>query len=173
MRKIIQFFKAVCFVYQHGRDRLFCDQLTGLYNRSLLGEFAQKEIEQARRYHKDLSIVFIDLDGLKKINDNQGHQEGDRIIKEVAKILVSYSRKADLIFRWGGDEFLMLLPYTIEKDAERLIMRISRQLQNQGVSISYGVVPWSKRLASFEDFLSEADKRLYRHKRKKQTEKGA
>lgn len=167
MKRIIRFFKAVRVVYRDGMDIIFRDPLTNLYNRRFFQEVGLKMIEDARRYQRPLSIVLFDIDQFKKTNDTLGHSAGDRLLKTVAEEVIGRCRQADLIFRWGGDEFLMLLPGTSGKGADRLIKRIFRELCAKQIEISYGIVPWNQKFASSDEFIAEADQRLYRHKEKK------
>ena len=168
MNKIKQFFKAVLIVYRHGTDAIFRDPLTNLYNRRFLEEIGSKEIERVRRYHQPLSIVLFDIDGFKKINDTRGHPEGDRTLKKVAGIVNGRCRKADIPVRWGGDEFLFLLPGTTGAGAKQFIRIIAKKLRAEDIRLSYGIVPWrNKKYSSFEEFIKEGDRRLYKHKQKR------
>jgi len=170
VNKIRQFFKVVLIVYRHGIDVIFRDPLTNLYNRRFLEEIGPKEIERARaqRYGRPLSLVLFDLDGFKEINDYYGHQYGDTVLERVARVLKDHCRKADILVRWGGDEFLLLLPETTGVGAEQFIRRIIRELRAEDIHLSYGVVPWQdEKYSSLEEFIKEGDRRLYKHKQLK------
>jgi GGDEF domain-containing protein len=88
------------------------DKLTGLFNRNKFDDIYAKEIKRAKRYGNDLSMVIFDLDNFKQINDNYSHLTGDEVLKEVANITLNSVREQDISVRWGGEEFLVLLPQT-------------------------------------------------------------
>ena len=88
---------------------MITDSLTGLRNRRFFDEVIGRELQRHRRYKTPLSIVFIDIDQFKTINDTLGHETGDRVLREVATFLLRHIREADYVFRWGGDEFLVLI----------------------------------------------------------------
>ncbi len=106
------------------------DPLTGLFNRRALGERLRDEVRRARRYRRPLSVLVVDMDGLKPVNDSLGHAGGDRVIRELAKILRRVRRSLDVVFRYGGDEFVVLCPETsgpwAVRLAERLRLRVER-----------------------------------------------
>lgn len=161
------FFKALSLLLQNGLDVIFRDPLTDVYNRRFFKEISLNIFERSRRYKRPLSVIIFDIDNFKKINDTLGHLEGDKVLKKVAEILVNNSRKADLIFRWGGDEFLMLLPETNEEEANKFIERIIENFINEKIEISYGLASWNEKYSSFEELIQEADNRLYQFKNKK------
>ena len=146
------------------------DGLTGLYNRRMLDEAMATEFERARRYRRPLSIIMMDMDGLKSINDSHGHPEGDAALKRIADVIRPEVRQIDLPARFGGDEFVVLLPeLEIElamKVAERIFNKI-RIIREHGdmFSISGGVAQLTDEHVSVEDFLRAADEALYRAKR--------
>ena len=99
------------------------DKLTGLYNRAY---FDEKLKELNNKEFFPLSFVMGDLNGLKVINDAIGHLEGDKILNQISRVIKNSCRKDDLIFRWGGDEFCILLPKTTEEEAEAICNRIRK-----------------------------------------------
>ncbi|PMQ01690.1 MAG: GGDEF domain-containing protein [Dictyoglomus sp. NZ13-RE01] len=146
------------------------DPLTELYNRS----YGQKKIEEAyyeyTRGEKPFSIVFIDIDSFKKINDNLGHIYGDFILKEISRIIKRNIRQNDIAVRWGGDEFLLLLKRTNYEDAEKVIDRISKELNrisNQEINISYGIETMSPEIKNCEELIKNADLKMYSNKYKR------
>jgi len=146
------------------------DALTGLANRAALdGRFAVA-LEQARRYHRPLSIVMLDIDYFKRINDEFGHQTGDRVLREVAGLLQSCLRGTDAVGRWGGEEFLVLCPETNGLQAESFAERICEQVRafpfssGQPQSVSAGVAELSP-ADTADSLLRRADAALYRAKR--------
>lgn len=164
-KEIAEFFKAISIVARYGSDVVLRDSLTGLYNRHFFREVAEKEIARAKRYQRPLTLVFLDVDGLKKINDTYGHQEGDRILKKVGQVILNNCRKSDIPVRWGGDEFLMLLPETGVEEAKNLVERILADAK--GVRLSYGLAFWKEDFSSLEDFVDEVDKKMYSAKKVK------
>ena len=146
------------------------DSLTGLFNRRFFFAFAENEIERSRRYNKNLSIIMMDIDHFKEVNDRFGHQVGDQVLKEIADICLSILRKVDVMCRYGGEEFAVLLPETEESDAahaaERMCTAISSSRLDSGngpvsVTVSIGVAEMNKARGSLEKLLAAADKALY------------
>ncbi|WP_374327852.1 diguanylate cyclase [Azonexus sp.] len=96
------------------------DRLTGIYNRMKLDEALAAEIQRCRRYDQALAIVLLDIDHFKRINDTYGHQAGDRALIDIARLLSDGSRETDVVGRWGGEEFMIVLPHTDLAGAGRL-----------------------------------------------------
>ncbi|MGC8778076.1 MAG: GGDEF domain-containing protein, partial [Candidatus Caldatribacteriaceae bacterium] len=147
------------------------DQLTGLYNRRFLEEYLAKELERCRREGYPLSVAFVDVDAFKKINDVYGHVFGDEVLKMVAEVMRKAVRASDVLARYGGDEFVLVLPRASEFDALQVMERIAKGLragQIQGepfsVRISYGVYTWDRERNLVELF-QEIDRRMYRMKK--------
>ncbi len=147
------------------------DEITGISNRRYAIELSRKEVERARRYGTALSLVMLDLDDFKELNDRYGHLAGDRVLAEVARILSSNSRRTDVLGRYGGDEFMALLP-EIGRDqalhyAERMRAKVEEfslalrpEFPKVDLSISIGVStlqPGSK----LEELIQAADRALY------------
>jgi two-component system, cell cycle response regulator len=99
--------KSNLLEYQASHDRL-----TGLFNRNKFDEFYSKEVKRSKRYKTELSIIIFDIDDFKIINDTHGHQIGDMVLKEISQITSIHTREQDIAVRWGGEEFLVLLPHT-------------------------------------------------------------
>ncbi len=150
------------------------DALTNLDNR--LEFFDRFEIEQLRseRSSNPYSLLFIDIDKLKMLNDNQGHHVGDEALKMLADILRENSRRIDTVSRFGGDEFVLLFPETDEQSCEVLVSRISlaaeKKFQNQGwpISLSIGRVTEIGNKRGADVILREADTKMYSVKKEKQ-----
>lgn len=106
------------------------DSLTGLLNRRMIFERLRHEIERVRRYKAELSLIFCDLDSFKEINDTYGHQAGDDVLRIIADILKGAVRTSDVVGRYGGDEFLLVLPQTSLKGAQELAERIRVSVQD-------------------------------------------
>ena len=147
------------------------DFLTNAWNRMAFFELSEIEIARANRYKKPLSIAYIDLDNFKKVNDEQGHEEGDRVLKEVSLTVSRHIRKSDIFSRIGGDEFTVLLPETDSLEGHRLIERIKNQLtivadENQWPSTySIGIVSFISTPKSVEEMINVADTLMYSVKR--------
>ena len=111
------------------KQRSETDHLTGTRNRSGIDRRFCNEIERSLRYQHDMSLILIDIDHFKPINDILGHQAGDNIIRVIADLLVNNSRPSDVIGRWGGDEFCIICPETNAEEAAELARRLQLQLQ--------------------------------------------
>ena len=109
---------------QQARELALIDPLTGLHNRRAFEEALGREAARAQRSGSSLSLALVDLHRLKRINDGHGHMEGDRCLRELAQALATTVRMADHCFRWGGDEFAVLLPGAGRADAERMLGRL-------------------------------------------------
>jgi diguanylate cyclase (GGDEF)-like protein len=170
-------FAAFSYVLGRQADRLYdlsnTDSLTGLRNRRALQERLGEEFERAERYGERLSVLLIDLDGLKELNDRHGHRAGDGALRKAAAAVRDGSRAADLAARWGGDEFILLAPSTGRPEARQLAERI-RAIVNEGVAVATLPVTVSVGVATFEPaggvrspeaLVSLADGALYEAKR--------
>jgi diguanylate cyclase (GGDEF)-like protein len=150
------------------------DPLTGTHNRRFFDEVIGRELQRHQRYRMPLSVVFVDIDRFKAINDTLGHETGDRVLREVALFLLRNIREADYIFRWGGDEFVVLISCT-EDEA----LRRARDLQHafatapqtahlpQGVALSVGVVEVPADVDDIMPLIQAADERMYANKRRR------
>lgn len=144
----------------------FHDSLTGLYNRRFFEE-ELKRLDTPRNL--PLSIVVGDVNGLKLTNDAFGHLLGDKLLKEAAATLKSVCRADDIIARWGGDEFVIILPKTNYADAKELVMRIQQagsavEVESINLSISFGHQTKSRQEEDIFDVLKNAEDMMYRHK---------
>lgn len=150
------------------------DELTSLANR--VEFFDRFEVEQLRseRSGNPYSLLFIDIDNFKMLNDNQGHHVGDAALKMLADILRENSRRVDTVSRFGGDEFVVLFPETNERSCEMLVGRIdlaaNQEFQKQGwpISLSIGKITETGGNLSVDEILIEADARMYAAKKEKQ-----
>jgi diguanylate cyclase (GGDEF)-like protein len=150
------------------------DELTGLLNRRSLNITLRHEFARCQRYHTDLALLVMDLDHFKKINDKHGHGFGDFVLKSFADRLINSIREADFAFRFGGEEFIILLPQTDIKGAiifaERFRERNSREefvspTEKAQVTVSIGVSSFRKYQPKAQnDLVAIADKALYRAK---------
>lgn len=151
------------------------DALTNLYNRRHFFKLAEQELTRAKRYQLHFSLLLIDLDNFKAVNDNLGHLYGDRVLQVVAKCISENSRDVDISGRYGGDEFVILLPETqpsfAKVFAERLCQVTRAQLAELeemtiSVTLSVGIAntSWDKNI-TFDTLLDRADQALYEAKR--------
>jgi diguanylate cyclase (GGDEF)-like protein len=161
--------------YYKLREAAVTDSLTGIYNRKGLYDFLKKEYHRAKRYHKSLAFVMIDMDNFKSINDSMGHQAGDYILRELASILKKSIRKPDIVARYGGDEFAILFPEATLNEAETIMSRVGTTMENHTfqwgsgrvkTSMSYGISHMDELTeeATEEDLVKLADSRLYHAK---------
>ncbi len=148
------------------------DYLTGLYNRKNFFDLSEIEINRNNRKKKDLSFIFCDIDHFKDINDKYGHDAGDAVLKDVAMFIKSNQRQYDIIWRWGGEEFLIMLPETGLIDANRIANEIRLKIDklkftykntNIHITMSFGVSNIYKNEKT-DDFLIRLDKLLYKAK---------
>ncbi|ADN02351.1 sensor domain-containing diguanylate cyclase [Spirochaeta thermophila] len=145
------------------------DPLTSLFNRRKLQEELTREYQRALRYGSPFSLILIDLDHFKAINDTFGHGKGDEVLKWIAEALRTQLRSTDIVGRWGGEEFLVLCPETRLSEAGLIATKLGNEiartspLPSYRVTISAGVASFSTG-KSLEDLLKEADKKLYRAK---------
>jgi diguanylate cyclase (GGDEF)-like protein len=156
------------------REMVITDPLTGTRNRRFFDEVIGRELQRHRRYRMPLSIVFVDIDHFKAINDTLGHETGDRVLREVALFLLRNIREADYVFRWGGDEFVVLISC-----AEDEALRRARALQHAfssaphtahlppGVALSVGVVEVPSDVDDIMPLIQAADERMYANKKRR------
>lgn len=143
-----------------------CDPLTGVGNRRHFQARAESEMERARRHGSPLSLLIFDLDGFKRINDESGHAAGDTILKRVTETAQATLREADLLGRFGGDEFVVLLPQTTLAAARRMGERLQARVQDEaGVSISLGAAGFLADDTHLEPLVHRADAELLAAKR--------
>lgn len=150
------------------------DGLTGLYNRRYFGEALEREFERARRYRRALSLIMIDLDGFKAVNDACGHPQGDQVLRQVSRLLLHTVRFMDVVARYGGDEFALILPETNLRSAIRMASRLLSEIRKSPflheervfpLSASIGLATQMANHASTETLVREADEALYGAKR--------
>lgn len=156
----------------------FLDSLTNVFNRNLLHELLQGEVARAERNKRPLALLMCDIDNFKQFNDRHGHLMGDYVLAQFAGILKSCVRGSDYVVRYGGDEFLVILPETVEKGAETVRRRIKEKVSIWDQHNRTGNVPVSVSLGLYhhvagdppEKDLAEVDRRMYADKQKQKVE---
>ena len=147
----------------------YTDQLTGLYNRYKVKELFEYEKNQITRYKTELSVIIIDIDFFKSINDTFGHTVGDLILLELANLLKKSVRSSDIVSRWGGEEFLIVTPKTNLEQAGVLAEHIRQNLKIHefsykiSITVSFGVTSFQKN-DTLETIILRADEALYKAK---------
>ncbi len=155
--------------HQRVRRAMFTDELTGLNNRHAFELSLQQAMERARRQQQPLGMMVLDLDHFKHINDRHGHAVGDAVLKRLARAMEAATRDSDLLFRFGGDEFVVLLPDTdaagLQRVAERLKARLQQaaQAEEPPFTVSMGLASWQGGMNGASLF-RQADAALYRAK---------
>lgn len=161
-------------LYQAAREQSITDQLTGLGNYRLFHEVFSREIERSRRYSTPLSLIMIDSDSLKDINDTYGHAVGDMHLRHITKLMTTVSRKSDYVVRYAGDEFMIILPNTGGAEAmamaERLRSRVEKTPftvdgQELSATVSIGVASFPESGSDVETMLKSVDEAMYASKR--------
>jgi diguanylate cyclase (GGDEF)-like protein len=147
------------------------DYLTGAFNKRAFAEAAEAEVQRARRHGHAFSVVFMDVDDFKLVNDRHGHSAGDRLLKLAADTLRANVRAVDVAARLGGDEFAVLMPETDDRSAQVVLRRVRRQLREAArregwtVTFSAGLITWVEPSASVDEMLRAADELMYAAKR--------
>jgi diguanylate cyclase (GGDEF)-like protein len=158
------------------RSLSLVDDLTGLYNRRGFLTLAEQQLKTAERLQQKMILMFADLDGLKWINDNLGHGEGDLALKAAATVFKKTFRESDIVARLGGDEFLVLVLAAGGENAETVVKRLTDNLDafNYGnnraykISMSMGFAHYDPATpCNLEDLLERADRLMYQRKREK------
>ncbi len=149
------------------------DPLTGVLNRRAFSDQAQREVSRAFRYHRSLTVILLDLDHFKEINDTYGHLYGDKVLVRTAELINTCLRSIDSHSRHGGEEFLVLLPETTEDEALLLAERLRETLESASletengtihITASFGVASWKAGEHSVQAAINRADKALYKAK---------
>lgn len=145
----------------------FLDRLTESYNKNIFPIIFQREVKRAERYNFPISILIIDIDNFKSVNDNYGHLTGDEVLKEVSRIIRKNTRESDYLFRFGGEEFILLLPHTPLENALKVGEKIRQKVEKHSFTKKELNITVSCGIAEVKDFqnpylnLEEADRMLY------------
>jgi diguanylate cyclase (GGDEF)-like protein len=148
------------------------DVLTAIYNRRKATDLLEKETERAARYQQALSLVLFDLDFFKQVNDTHGHMEGDLVLKEVGETLRQNLRQSDIYARWGGEEFIIIMPHTNLETAKNVATKLQELVRtitygdgSQTITASFGIAQHQQEEQS-QSLLRRADDALYEAKNK-------
>jgi diguanylate cyclase (GGDEF)-like protein len=145
------------------------DGLTQLFDACTFRSKLEIEIKRYKRYGVEVSLIMMDIDDFKEINDSHGHQKGDRVLSEISKFILKAVRELDICSRYGGDEFVVILPQTGRREALRLAERIRERIENHfkkdlNVTISLGVATCPLNAKSARALITKADRALYQSK---------
>ena len=171
-RASIALYNAI--IFEETRDDAFTDRLTSLANSRFLYIFFEQALSEAKRYGEPLTVIEMDLDDFKSVNDRYGHHSGDRFLKEVGLILKAQMRDSDVLVRYAGDEFIAILPKTTLEQARQFSFRIQDAVEGANidvgmgktlsVGISLGLAAYPTDGTELESLLMAADKNMYEHK---------
>ncbi len=168
-------FLTIATLHRDTKLLALTDGLTGLLNRSAFHDRLESEYQRFMRYGSYISLIVADFDNLKKINDNYGHPVGDEVLKKIGDILRETSRESDVLTRYGGDEFVIVLPQTNSQNAVNMAERIRKKIEKYSfksnnyqfsctLSLGVATAP-DKKIKSSKDLLERADRALYESKR--------
>lgn len=161
------------WLYSETKYLTIIDSLTGLYNRRYFQQSIEREFSRAKRYGNHLSIAMIDIDHFKYINDTCGHQFGDKVLVEISTTFKDSLRRTDYISRYGGEEFILILPETDKENAYIPLERIRQKIESTSVSldnksikvtVSIGIASFTKNLNDSGELVKNADTALYKAK---------
>lgn len=160
--------------YQRIQELTITDDISGLYNSRYLHQIIKNEIDTYERYHSPFSIIFFDLDLFKQVNDTYGHLVGSQMLHKVAKVISKSIRKVDLAVRYGGDEFVIVLPQANKNQAHAAAKRLRHAINaevyfaeegfNIRITASFGVATYGDDATSKEELLRAVDEAMYRIK---------
>jgi diguanylate cyclase (GGDEF)-like protein len=159
------------FLHQKVREMAMIDPLTGVYNRYYFNDVLQREAKRIRRFGYSICVLMMDVDGLKAINDRHGHMTGDVVLRHIAEILKSCTREADMLARFGGDEFIILMPNADAGDGEKLAERVEKILREANQQLAESEPPRGLSIGIYasgsddlDQILLAADQELIRKK---------
>ncbi len=155
-------------LYQKIKKLAARDSLTGIYNRRFGEQRLSESFSLCQRKNLPLNILMLDIDHFKQINDSYGHTAGDLVLKELAKYLENHLRQEEIVCRYGGEEFLIIMPYTEVKEAIKLACRLRRGIESDlEITVSMGVANWPTiQTSNIDTLINAADDALYYAKKK-------
>ncbi len=159
-------------IYHHTKALSITDDLTRIFNRRYFNQRFEREIQRAQRYNRALSIIMVDIDFFKQFNDTYGHLVGDEVLRNTARVLEKNLRQADIVARFGGEEFVILLPETNKSKARRVAEKLRSAVEKHRfkaegneeklqITVSLGVASFPEDSLKAENILAHADKALY------------
>jgi diguanylate cyclase (GGDEF)-like protein len=161
-------------LFQRSQELSVTDDLTKLYNSRFLNDTLAREVKRARRYGSQVSLIFLDLDGFKTVNDRHGHLVGSRTLIEIGQVVRDAVREIDVVSRYGGDEFTVVLPQTGPDGAKVIAERIRQAIaervfmEKEGLAVrltaSIGVASFPRPCDSPEELIQAADRAMYKVK---------
>jgi len=173
-RKLARINKELQKLQAKLKEQAHRDPMTNLYNRRYFHDIASQIVALAKRERRDISVMMIDIDHFKVVNDTYGHAIGDLVIKRLADLLIQYTRKSDIITRFGGEEFVILLPNTNLDNSYKIALKIKEIVESTEINydeidkffftISIGIAILSENDSNIENVIKRADEALYRAK---------
>lgn len=161
-------------LYAEVQQLAVIDELTGIYNRRGMLQFGEREFTRSARFQRPLSIIMVDLDHFKTVNDSLGHAAGDHVLQQVADCLQAKARSVDILARYGGEKLLLLLPEADLATAVHVAERLRRNLEEASISVggetvrvtaSFGVAALAADTPSLASLIAKADTAVYLAKR--------
>jgi diguanylate cyclase (GGDEF)-like protein len=149
------------------------DGLTGLHNHRRFQEMLEEEVEEAKRYEHKLSLMLVDIDHFKRVNDTYGHPKGDEVLRRVARVLNELARTTDRVCRYGGEEFAIIMPQTDKNGGRLLAERFRTEIKEQvfqsdqgefSITFSVGVCTFPDQARHKQELIDKADQALYHAK---------
>ena len=165
------FFSQFIKLYEKTKINSLTDSLTGIANTRYFMEFFEREIKKAKRTNLPFTLLYIDLDNFKFINDTSGHQVGDSLLKMIAKTVNGSIRPSDIFARLGGDEFAILLPESDYSESNNLIKRIKKTIEtelkknNWPITVSIGAITYKNFENTISEMIKQADDFMYKVKK--------
>ncbi|RAP75318.1 GGDEF domain-containing protein [Paenibacillus montanisoli] len=167
---------ALGLKYDRLKSAASTDSLTGVYNRRFIEAVFSKLQGQALRTRKRMTVILMDVNDFKEVNDRLGHNQGDHALKLIAGALAASAERGEIIGRWGGDEFIMICPYADEKGIDRIVKQIHEQLfvisvrAGLRLSVSAGHAVFPEQGTELSQLSAVADKRMYAEKNVRKTQ---